>query len=283
MRDRFADLHLHTTASDGTQGIAELARRAALLGLSTIAITDHDTISPELAGRVAWIEGVEVITGVEIKADFDGVRGELLGYFVDPGATLLKGLFTFMQQARRERMAQMVALCRERAGLDVTNDEVSALAAGSIGRPHLAQLLVEKGAVRSTREAFDRLLAKGRPCYVSLDKPGFREAAEAIHAAGGVASIAHPCLMDVKDWDEFLARVHAEGVDGVEALYPYAVARGQLHISPAALTALARKEGFLLTGGSDDHGPGSVKESFGVLRIPLSYVDALRSACGLAA
>jgi len=282
MRGRFADLHLHTTASDGTQGLVELARRAALLGLSTIAVTDHDTISSELTGRVARIEGVEVITGVELKADFDGVRGELLGYFVDPAAQSLRELLAFMQQARRARMARMVEFCRERAGLDVTNDEVTSLAAGSVGRPHLAQLLVQKGVVRSAREAFERFLAKGRPCYVSLDRPGFREVGAAIHAAAGVTAIAHPCLMDVEDWEEFLAEAHAGGADAVEALYPYAVAHGSLHISPAALTALARKEGFLFTGGSDDHGPGSVKESFGVLRIPSEYVDALRVACGLA-
>jgi len=276
---RFADLHLHTTASDGTQSVTEVARRASALGLSVIAITDHDTISPDLTEREARIEGIDVITGVEIKADFNGVRGELLGYFVDPESPGLRSLFAFMQRVRRERMAQMVELCRERLRLEIAHEEVLALASGSVGRPHLARLLVDKGVVGSPREAFDRLLAKGRPCYVPLDKPSVREAAEAIHAAGGATSIAHPCLMDVEDWERFLKEAHAAGADAVEGLYPYAAARGALHISPASLTALARKEGFLLTGGSDDHGPGSVKESFGVLRIPLAYVQALREVC----
>ena len=281
MKGGDADLHLHTTASDGTQRIAELAGRAVLFGLSTIAITDHDTISPELTERVGEIQGVEVITGVEIKVDFDGVRGELLGYFTDPRAPLLQELFSFMQRARRERMAEMVERCRDRAGLDITAEEVGALAAGSVGRPHLAQLLVERGVVGSMREAFDRLLAKGRPCYVALDKPGFRQGAAAVHAAGGVTSIAHPCLMEVGDWEGFLARVHPEGVDGVEAFYPYELARSRLHVLPAELTRLAREEGLLLTGGSDDHGPGSVKEAFGAMRVSIQYVDALKRACGL--
>jgi len=277
-----ADLHLHTTASDGTQTIAELVDRAASIGLSTIAITDHDTISRELVGRSRDIGGVDVVTGVEIKVDFDGVRGELLGYFVDPAASPLQELFVFMQRARRERMAEMVARCRDAIGLQISLDDVGALAAGSIGRPHLAQLLLERGVVGSLREAFDRFLAKGRPCYVALDKPGFRQAAAAIHAAGGVSSIAHPCLMEVSDWETFLARVRGEGVDGVETFYPYELARGTRRIRPDELASLAKEQGFLFTGGSDDHGPGSVKEALGAVRVSRSHVDALRRACGLA-
>ncbi len=281
MRKGYADLHLHTTASDGTQEIADLLRRAAAWGLSTIAVTDHDTISQKLTGRVAQMNGIEVVTGVEIKVDFDGVRGELLGYFIDPKAPLLRELFSFMQRARRERMARMVERCRDELRIDLSIAEVSARAAGSLGRPHLAQFLVEKGIARSPAEAFDRLLAKGRPCYVPLEKSGFRDAAAAVHSAGGATAIAHPCLMEIADWRGFLARVHAEGVDGVEAFYPYTLGRGALHIAPAALTALARKEGLLLTGGSDDHGPGSVREAFGAVRVPPLHVEALRRACGL--
>lgn len=281
MSECYADLHLHTTASDGTQGISELVARAAACGLFTIAVTDHDTISEELTDRVTWIDGIEVITGVEIKVDFDGIRGELLGYFVDPSAPVLGDLFAFMQRARVERMAQMVERCHEHMGLEVSSAEVSALASGSIGRPHLAQVLIERGAVRSTREAFDRLIGEGKPCYVPLAKPGFREAARAVHVAGGVTSIAHPCLMEVNDWERFLAMIHEEGVDGVEAFYPYELSHGGLYISPPALTVLANKHGFLLTGGSDDHGPASVKEALGTVRVPCLYVERMKRACGV--
>ena len=115
MRSRYADLHLHTTASDGTQDIATLIARAKARGLSTIAITDHDTISEDLTERVTEISGMEVISGVELKVDYDGVPGELLGYFIDPLSAPMRELFDFMRDARERRMEEMVKRCRERA------------------------------------------------------------------------------------------------------------------------------------------------------------------------
>jgi predicted metal-dependent phosphoesterase TrpH len=182
MTAKYADLHLHTTASDGTQDIPTLISRARARGLSTIAVTDHDTISDELKERVTEISGMEVITGVELKVDYDGAAGELLGYFIDPLSEPMRRLFEFMRDARRVRMEEMVRRCRERAGIDVSIDEVRDLAAGSIGRPHLAKILVDKGAVRDMREAFDRLIGGGGECYVKLRRPGFREA---VRAAAG--------------------------------------------------------------------------------------------------
>ena len=277
----YADLHLHTIASDGTQTVADLARRAAASSLSTIAVTDHDRISPDLRLRVERIGPTEVITGVEIKADFEGVRGELLGYFVDPTAPGLARLFEFMEEGRLARMAEMVERCRQELSLELTFDDVASLAAGSLGRPHLAQLLVMRRVVRSTDEAFERFLGRGKPCYVPLRNPGFRDVAQAIGAAGGVASVAHPCLMDIQDWDGFLSLLDSEGVQAIEAFYPYELSRARLRLDPALLLSHAERHGFLLTGGSDDHGPGSVKEALGAIRLPLRYVDALREACGV--
>jgi len=281
MSEGYADLHLHTTASDGTQGILQLVKRAAAYGLSSIAITDHDTISQELTERVIKINGLEVITGVEIKVDFDGIRGELLGYFVDPACPSLHEVFLFMKRSREERMAKMVRRCRDKLGLDIKIDEVRRIASGSIGRPHLAQLLVKRGAVPTLKEAFNRFLAQGKPCYIPLKRPGFRDAARAVHAAGGVTSIPHPCFMEVENWEEFLIAVRAEGVDGVEVFYPYRNAADKLKASPQIVASLAKKHGFLLTGGSDDHGPSSVKETLGEVRVPYRYVRALKRACGL--
>jgi len=274
-----ADLHLHTTASDGTQTISQLAARAKAIGLSIIAVTDHDTISPELTEPTHTRCGVEVITGVELKVDFDGIRGEMLGYFIDPYAPALRRLFSFMGQARRRRMEEMVARCREVTGLPLDMAEVSRLAAGSIGRPHLAQILVEKGAVATKRAAFEELIGSEKPCYVPTPRPGFREAARAVHDAGGVTSIPHPCLMEVPDWNVFLPAVKAQGIDGIEVFYPYQKPPELLAVDPGDMLALAEANGFLLTGGSDDHGPESVKEELGKMAIPCRYVEALRAAC----
>jgi len=120
-----ADLHLHTTASDGTQTIPELVRRAKALSFSAIAVTDHDTISPELSRKVERIVGVEVITGIEIKADFDGIRGELLAYFVDPSSERLRRFLGRMADARRLRMVRMIERCRKETGVPIEFAEAS--------------------------------------------------------------------------------------------------------------------------------------------------------------
>ena len=282
MTEKYADLHLHTTASDGTQDIPTLVSRATEVGLSAIAITDHDTISPDLSQRVTHISDMEVITGVELKVDYDGVPGELLGYFIDPLSEPMTKLFDFMRSARQERMEEMVKRCKERARIDVSIEEVRALAAGSIGRPHLAKILVEKGIVKTMREAFDKLIGSSGTCYVRLDRPKFRDAARAIHAAGGVASVPHPCFIAIDDWDIFSDKLLAAGVDGIESFYPYAEGDNRLHITPERVREIAIEKGFLLTGGSDDHGPNSVKEKLGAIHLPYRYVEALKERCNLA-
>ncbi|HHR85535.1 MAG TPA: PHP domain-containing protein [Candidatus Acetothermia bacterium] len=282
MSEKFADLHLHTTASDGTQDIRTLVARAAAVGLSSIAITDHDTISEELTERVTRISGMEVITGVELKVDYDGVPGEILGYFIDPLSEPMVKLFQFMRTARQERMEEMVNRCRERVGIDVSLEEVRALAAGSIGRPHLAKILVDKGAVKTMREAFDKLIGSDGACYVRLDRPRFRDANDAIHAADGVTSVPHPCFIASDDWDAFSDKLLAARVDGIESFYPYAEGDSRLHIAPEEVRKLAERKGFLLTGGSDDHGPNSVKEKLGAIQLPYRYVEAMKVRCNLA-
>jgi len=279
--EKFADLHLHTTASDGTQDIPTLVARAKAEGLSAIAITDHDTISADLKQRVTQIAGMEVITGVELKVDYDGVPGELLGYFIDPLSASMQELFSFMRKARQKRMEEMVTRCRERAGIDVSIGEVRALAKGSIGRPHLAKVLVDKGSVKTMREAFDRLIGSGGTCYVQLERPEFRDATEAIHAAGGVASVPHPCFIAIDDWDSFSDKLIAAGVDGIESFYPYVEKGSRLHIAPEEVMKIAIQKRFLLTGGSDDHGPNSVKEKLGTIKLPYRYVEAIKERCGL--
>ena len=277
----FADLHLHTVASDGTQTLAEMAVRARACGLAAIAITDHDTISSELTGRVATMGGVEVITGVELKADFDGVSGELLGYFVDPSSPRLRDLLAWMDEARRLRMERMVGKCRE-AGFEIDMADVRRHAAGNFGRPHLARALAESGAVRQSDEAFERLIGRGRPCYVSLEKPALRDAVDALHSAGAAVSVAHPCLMRVGDWDKFLDLLVGAGVDGMETVYPYRTSpTTELTISPELLAAKAAARNLLVTGGSDDHGIDSTKATLGQIRLPYEHVAALKRVAGL--
>ena len=277
MTQRYADLHLHTVASDGTVTVDEQVRRAKAAALSCVAITDHDVISEDVTARAEEMHGIEVIAGVEIKADFDGVTGEILGYFVDPQAEELGTFLEGMEAARIERMAEMIRRCRDELEIDLGLDDVRAVADGNLGRPHLARVLVNKGIVSDLSEAFNRLLKRGAPCYAPIEKEGFREVVQIVHRAGGVASLAHPCLMRIDDWDGFLDELLAAGVDGLETFYPYDSSNRGLTIEPRVLQTMAEKRGFLLTGGSDDHGPNSTKESIGTIRLPYERVEAIRA------
>ena len=278
MTPGYADLHLHTVASDGTVTVEQQSLRAKAAALSCIAITDHDTISDDITARVEEVHGVEVIAGVEIKADFDGMTGEILGYFVDPACAELRVFLGGMEAARVDRMNEMLQRCREELRIEIGLDDVRAIAGGNLGRPHLARVLVDRGVVSGFSDAFDRLLRRGAPCYAPIEKDDFRRVVEIVHRAGGVASLAHPCLMKVSDWDEFLDELLAGGVDGLETFYPYDPSGRSLTIEPRVLRTLAEKRGFLLSGGSDDHGPDSTKESIGSIRLPYERVEALKEA-----
>jgi len=278
----YADLHLHTVASDGTQTLDDLIARARACRLTTIAVTDHDTISPDIASPSAHRFGVEIVAGVELKADFSGVSGEILGYFVDPAHPLLRGLLERMTGAREVRMERMLERCRAVTGLELQYEGLRRIARGNLGRPHLARLLIDGGAAESFDDAFARYIARGRPCYVPIEKPDLQEALEAVRESGGVASLAHPCLMKVDDWSCFLDQVAGAGLAAVEAFYPYERSAGTLSIEPRRLLALARDRGLLLSGGSDDHGPGSSKETLGRIRLPIPHVDALRARAAAA-
>ncbi|MCI2426508.1 PHP domain-containing protein [Candidatus Acetothermia bacterium] len=277
----YADLHLHTRASDGTLSVTDMVARAREHNLTTIAITDHDTIAPQLHTRLTSIDRVEVITGIEIKADIHGYHGEILGYFIDPHNEQLRRIIHSLTVARISRMEEMVMLCRRRVGKRISFDEVRSCAAGTIGRLHLAHILKEKGIVASTAEAFERLIGRGKPCYVPLARPSFADVVAAIQVADGLTSLAHPCLIQINDWENLLPILKEEGLDGVEVFYPYLNSSQQLGTAPEDLVRLAKRYGFLLTGGSDDHGPGSVRESIGVVKLPMKDVDALRRAARL--
>jgi 3',5'-nucleoside bisphosphate phosphatase len=128
---------------------------------------------------------------------------------------------------------------------------------------------------------FARLIGRGRPCFVPIEKVGFREVIETLRAAGGAVSVAHPCLMRVGDWDPFLDLLATAGVNAMETVYPYRSSpTTDLSISPTLLTAKAEQRDFLTTGGSDDHGLGSTKVTLGQIRLEYEHVEALRKACG---
>lgn len=241
------DLHLHSTASDGTLSPAALVRAAAAAGLDIIALTDHDT-----AGGVAEAQAVAappiVIPGIEVSSTHAGAELHFLGYFIDPGHPALERFARQAVARRRDRMEGMVRRL-EALGISIDIDEVLAAAGGesaALGRPHLARALVQRGYVSSFAEAFDRYLADGGPAFLPTELLTPREAIELIHDLGGIAVWAHPPVDAVEPDLPHLVRW---GLDGVECYRPrYSEA------DTRRLLDAAHVHGLVTTGGSDWHG-----------------------------
>ena len=243
------DLHIHTTASDGTDSPEAVVALAAGKGFSIIAITDHDTMCgvPE-AVAAGEKYGVRVIGGVEISAGGQ-TEVHVLGYGVRDVERLEQTL-TLMRDKRAERMAGMVEKLRA-LGVDVTLDEVTALSGGSVGRSHLARVLIDKGVVRDVREAFAKYLSPGKPAYVEREKLGVQQAVRLIADCGGLPVIAHPGQNRGESyWGR--ERCHALKAYGLRGIEVYHMAHGAAQA--AAFERIARAENLLVTGGSDYHG-----------------------------
>jgi predicted metal-dependent phosphoesterase TrpH len=242
-----ADLHLHTTHSDGDYTPAQLVDLARRSGLSAIAITDHDTTSGIAPAADAADGRLEIIAGVEITAEHVGREVHLLGYFIDLEDPGLSTALNRLRASRRERFHGMVKRLRDR-GVSVEEEDVAvAVAAAAPGRRTLAALLHSRGRVGSVREAFARWLADGRPAALPKARLPATEAISLVRGAGGVTSLAHPppnlTLPDLSKWREM-------GLQAVEAEYP--------SHRPSRVRELrhwAAELDLAVTGGSDCHGP----------------------------
>ena len=270
------DLHLHTTASDGTLSPAQLVARERSPGLTTISVTDHDTVAAiaevtELATAV----GIRVIAGIEITAVDDGRDVHMLGYFFDPASPTLNAL---LERQRAVRVARVRVIAERLAALDVPIDVESVLVAAaakpgsSVGRPQVARELLRTGQVTSVQEAFDRWLAAGQPAFVTRTGPSPAAVVEAIHDAGGLASLAHP---GVTKRDELIAPLIDAGMDAIEVYHTDHTAEAQ-----QGYHAMARRNGVLVTGGSDFHGDESRRNTLGVVSLPPEAFEALVRAHG---
>ena len=247
------DLHAHTTASDGSLSPRELVHLAAEIGLSAVAITDHDTTAGWEEGLVAGVaEGVDVVPGVELSTSYEGGRFHLLGYYLGQNASFLDDLRA-IQAARKSRNGEIFDNLRE-LGLPLEEAEVWKFASenGQLGRPHFARAMVARGYVASTQEAFDRFLADGMPAYATKAVLTPQRAIAGIHEAGGVAIWAHPARsknLSEDEREERLREFVSWGLDGLEVHY------SQYKIEDVAWAITMRDRYQLLgTGGSDFHG-----------------------------
>ena len=252
------DLHIHTTASDGTYTPAQVVSHAHRLKLKAIAITDHDTVAGSKEALLCGIPpSLEFLTGVEISAtppSFYPGSGSfhLLGYSIRLNDPQLNRTLEKLQQARKNRNPAIINRLNE-LGISITLDEVRREAGeGQLGRPHIAQLMVKKRAVASIDEAFDRFLGTGKPAYVDKQRVECFKAIEIILAAGGVPVLAHPGLLDYKtdnQLDELIGELKKAGIQGVEVYYS-----GHTPDQTRLYAELAKRHDLLMTGGSDFHG-----------------------------
>jgi predicted metal-dependent phosphoesterase TrpH len=264
-----ADLHMHSTFSDGEWTPEQLLRSARRTGLGAIALTDHDTVTGIApAAEFAATCGVELLAGIELSAFDEGVDLHILGYGFDPQNAALRASLTRAQRARETRAARMVERLGE-LGAPLRLEDVMARASeGVVGRPHVAQALLDAGHVRTIREAFDLYLGDGKPACVDKARLTAREAIQLLHGAGGVAVAAHPATYGGVPYLEPLVE---EGLDGVEVMH-------SLHDATVEreLLEFADAHDLLTTGGSDFHGPRLATPEIGSVRIPYEWVERLR-------
>jgi len=265
------DLHLHSTASDGTLSPSQIVALAESVFCPVISLTDHDTVAGvSEALEAARDTTVSVIPGVELSAGV-GDRGiHLLGYHIDHTDSTFLTRLARLRQIRLERAERIVhALARD--GFALTIDDVLEVAdGGSVGRAHIAQLLVSTGRVPSVNEAFVRLLGSSAPYYVPKPVSAPEEVVGWITDAGGVAVLAHPALSNAED---LIPMLRQAGIAGIEAYHSAHDAA-----SSARLAALARSLGLVATGGSDFHGAIREGEGLGTTAVPDSVVAELEAA-----
>lgn len=273
-----ADLHVHTTASDGTSTLEQRVSQALERGLDSLALTDHDRITGDLSERFHRREDVLVVTGVEIRADLAGSKIELLGYFVDPSSVPLQDTLSVARRYRRQRNRTLADRLSDEIEADVDYEALRDEAGGMLGRPHVARYLVERGVVDSVSRAFQEYLGPGGEAYVPMERLSHERVIEAIHAADGLVSLAHPGRIRSDRVPEMVAALADDGLDAIEVWYPYG---SDPTVTVEETAALAAEHDLLETGGSDCHGPGSGKFRIGDVRVPAAEFDDLLRAAGL--
>ena len=265
------DLHIHSSTSDGMLSPEEVVAESVRRGLDVIALTDHDTVggvAPALAAARAFPE-LTVIPGVELSTDVPQGEVHILGYFIDYTNGELLARLERMRNSRRERAHAMIAKLRD-LGVIIDWSRVQEVAgAGSVGRPHLAQAMLEKGYVASLKEAFDSYLGRGGPAYVERRKLTPAAAVELVLRVKGLPVLAHP--LTVSDPEALVIELKAAGLVGIEAYYKdYSAA------DIGELLSLAERHHLVVTGGSDYHGLDNESEiAIGGASVPLSAAEHL--------
>jgi predicted metal-dependent phosphoesterase TrpH len=269
------DCHVHTTASDGIHSPSEVVRLARKAGLAAVAITDHDTVSGiDEAMEEGKRLGIDVVPGVEISTLWQGKEIHMLGLFLNHQDPFLTAKLEELRNVRVLRNRMMIKKLNQ-LGIDITLEEVEARKKGkadlNVGRPHIAEVLIEKGVVRTMNEAFDLYLGKDGKAYVTPDRISPMEAVNLIHRSGGAAVIAHPGLYGL---DELIPLLVEKGLDGIEVNHP-----DHAEEDRERYYRMAIEYRLIATAGSDFHGErnGSMYHApLGTCTVDVETILALR-------
>jgi len=280
------DLHIHSTASDGSLTPAEIIDSAQRLNLAAIAITDHDSIyGSKEALRTGIPSSLKFLTGVEISAAhppfFPGSGSfHILGYGIRLDNHALNQALNTLRKARKNRNPKIIQRLNE-LGFKITMEDINqTVVDGQLARPHIAHAMIKKGFVESMDEAFDKFLGAGKPAYIDKERIGCEEAVKLILGAGGVPVLAHPALLNINDdsqLDDLIQNLIKIGMRGIEVYYPEHSPEQTLRYSE-----LANKYNLLMTGGTDFHGSITPEIEMGTgkgsLFIPFSLYKKLADA-----
>ena len=267
------DLHVHSTESDGSLTPEQLASHAAALGLTAIALADHDSIAGvERCMSAASALGLTCLPALELSARDGETHVHVLGYFIDIAGP---GLLATLGEFRRHRVERVMTMARalQEAGYPLDTEPLERQAAeASLGRLHLARALVAAGHASDTRDAFTRLIGNGRPFHIETERPTPAEAISLVLAAGGLPVIAHPALSRVEHLIEPMA---AQGLAGVEVYHGEHTQEQRLRLAETA-----RRLGLVATGGTDYHGPEGPSGEMGSSEMPAGVLGDLLAAAG---
>lgn len=268
---RFADLHLHTLFSDGTYTPEELISQVAKSGLAAVAVVDHDTIDGiEPAIEAAKTKNIEVLSGIELTAEYASQEIHILGYLIDYKRKDLKEKLGVLQKNRIERIYRIVEKLRTLRIILKAQDIFEMSKLGTVGRLHVARVMLKEGIVGSIQEAFQKYIGDRCPAYVLGFRFSVREGIKLIKDAGGIPVLAHPYSLGR---DDLIPEFIDYGLMGLEVYYPeHTQSMINFYLN------LAKKYNLLITGGSDSHGNAKPEVKIGSVKIPYDLVEELKAA-----
>lgn len=280
MEQRIVDLHVHSTASDGTYTPMELIAEAKRAGLSAMALTDHDTTAGiKDAMAAAEKENIELIPGIELSTDYKGKEVHIVGLYIDVENKKLSEQTAAFRKCRDNRNEEIVAAL-QKEGFAITMEALKAENPDCvITRANIARFLYNHGMIKSVQEAFDKYIGDGCRCYVNRFKVSPTDAVRLIKQAGGIAVLAHPLLyhMSTVNLQKLIDELKEAGLDAIEAIYStYSTGEEQL------MKRIAKENGLLISGGSDFHGSNKPRirlaVGYGHLYIPYSVLEELKNS-----